>query len=138
MAHNFQLATATQNAACNAVVDLIDGASAGTIKIYDGTQPANANTAVSTQNLLATITLKNPAFGNSSAGVATLDVTGGVSTSASATGTATWFRCATSGGNTVFDGSVGTSGADLNLSSTSVVSGTTVSITSGTVTMPAS
>lgn len=137
MAHNFQLASATQNAACNAVVDSIDGGSAGTVKIYDGTQPANANTAVSTQTLLATVTLKNPAFGNSTTGIATLDVTGGVSATAAATGTASWFRVATSGGATVFDGTAGASGADLNLNSTSVVSGTTVSITSGTVTMPA-
>lgn len=136
MAHNFQLSTATQNAACNAVVHSIDGGSPGTIKVYDGTQPTDANTAVTTQVLLATLTLKNPAFGNSSAGVATLDVSGGVSVTAAATGTAAWFRCATSGGSTVFDGSVGASGADLNLNSTSVVSGTSVSVTSGTVTMP--
>jgi hypothetical protein len=28
----------------------------GFIEIYDGTQPANADTAVSTQNLIATLT----------------------------------------------------------------------------------
>jgi hypothetical protein len=39
-------------------------------------------------------------------------------------------------GTGVIDGDVGTSGAVLNLSSTSIVSGGTVSITGGSLTMP--
>jgi hypothetical protein len=54
--------------------------------------------------------------------------------SANATGTATWFRIVTSGGTHVIDGNVGTSGSDLNLSTTSIVSGASVSITSFTIT----
>lgn len=140
MAANMQLATAAQNAACNAVVDALDGGSAaGTIKVYDGSQPANANTAVSSQTLLATFTLSSTAFGSASSGVATLASTP-LSATAAATGTATWFRAAsggTGGVGTVFDGSVGTSSADLVLNTTSITSGNTVQITSGTVTCPA-
>jgi hypothetical protein len=55
--------------------------------------------------------------------------------SANATGTATWFRIVQSGGSThVLDGNVGTSGSDLNLNTTSIVSGATVSISSFTIT----
>jgi hypothetical protein len=55
--------------------------------------------------------------------------------SADATGTATWFRLVKSDGTThVLDGDVGTSGSDLNLNSTSITSGATVSVTSFTIT----
>ena len=53
---------------------------------------------------------------------------------AGATGTATWFRIVTSGNTCVVDGTVGTSGANLNLATTSISSGATVSITSLTIT----
>lgn len=137
MSNNFQIATASRNAACDALVDLLDASGSGTLKIYDGTQPANANTSVSTQTLLATITLDSTAFGSASSGVATLASTP-LSATAAATGTASWFRAADGGGATVFDGSVGTSSADLILNTTSITSGNTVQVTSGTVTMPAS
>ena len=59
--------------------------------------------------------------------------------SANATGTASWFRMVTqSGGSTIADGSVGTSGCDLNLNTTAITAGSTVSITSFTITMPES
>jgi hypothetical protein len=55
--------------------------------------------------------------------------------SANATGTATWFRIVQSDGSThVMDGSVDTSGADLNLNTTSIVAGANVSISSATIT----
>lgn len=133
---NVRLATAPQNAACDAIVDLIDaGAGAGTIKIYDGTQPANANTAVTTQTLLATLTYSATAFGAASSGVATAAAITGDS-AADATGTATWARVADSNGNTIFDCDVNTTGATINLNSVSIVTGGTVDISSFTLTMP--
>lgn len=135
-----QLATATVNAMADKVDDLINGGSAaGTVKVYSGTQPVNANTAI-TGTLLATFTLDNPAFGAASAGVLTLAATP-ISTTGVAAGTATHFRCAsggTGGVGTVFDGSVSTSGAQLNLNTTTISVGVTVQITSGFFTMPAS
>lgn len=133
---NVRLATAANNAACDAVVDLIDGgAGAGTVNIYDGTQPANANTAVSTQNLLATLTFSDPAFGAASGGVATASAITS-DTSADATGTATWARVLDSNAATIFDCDVGTSGATINLNTVSIVTGATVAITSFTMTHP--
>jgi len=139
---NFRIATAIRNSLADALDDACNsGASAATIKIYDGSQPANANTAVSSQTLLATFTLDDPAFGAASSGVITL---GGTprSTTGAAAGTATWARCESNGsGNvgTIFDCDVtGTGGGGtIQLNTTTVSVGVNLSITSGTVTMPA-
>jgi hypothetical protein len=58
-------------------------------------------------------------------------------TSADATGTATWARIADSTGATVFDCDVGTSGATLNLNTTSIVAGGPIQVSSFTLTDPA-
>jgi hypothetical protein len=132
-----RLATATRNAACDAVVDLLDGGpAAGTIKIYTGTQPATANDAVA-GTLLATITLSDPAFGAAATGVATLSGTP-LSATGVAAGTAGWARLADSTGATVMDGSVTATGGggQIELATTTISVGVTVQITSGTVTMP--
>jgi len=42
----------------------------------------------------------------------------------------------TSGGTTIWDGSVGTTGADMNLNSVSITLGANVSISGWTFTMP--
>ncbi|GHG09850.1 hypothetical protein [Streptomyces hydrogenans] len=122
----------------NSLSDAVDTAlgNAGTIKIYTGSQPATADTAAS-GTLLATFTLGSPGFGNASGGTITLNGTP-LTVAAAATGTAGWFRMATSGGSSILDGSVGTSGQQINLNTTSITSGVNVTITSGTITMPTS
>jgi hypothetical protein len=130
--------TATK-AAVDAVAALCNS---GTIKIYTGSQPTDANTAVGAQTLLGTLTFSSTAFGASSAsgsaGSKVVTATANTitdDTSADATGTAAWFRVLKSDGTTVvFDGSVGTSGCDLNLTTTSIVSGADISVTSMTIT----
>lgn len=132
-----RLSTATRNAKANAAVDLIDaGAAAGTIKIYSGAQPASADTAAS-GTLLATFTLSDPAFGNAVDGTATASAIADVL--AAADGTAGWFRTADSNGATVHDGSVTATGGggDMELNTTTLVTGVSVSITSYTYTQPA-
>lgn len=59
-------------------------------------------------------------------------------TSADATGTAGYFRIRATGtgADDVADGECGTSGSDLNFNTTAITAGSTVSITSFTVTMP--
>lgn len=136
MANNIQLAVATRNAMADAAVDLVDVGTAGTIKIYSGTQPANGDAAI-TGTLLATFTLSDPAFGAASNGVCTLQGTPKTTTGA-ASGTATHFRMEASAGTDILDGSVGTSSADLILNTTTISSGVNVEITSGSFTMPAS
>lgn len=134
-----RIPTAARNAACDAVVDLVDaGSGAGTIDVRTGTQPASANDAAS-GTLLLTFTLSDPAFGAASTGIATLDVTPIPAAEGVAAGTAGWFRMKDSTGATVLDGAVTASGGggQLELSTTTVSIGLDVEITSGTVTMPA-
>lgn len=130
MALNPKFSDTAANAAANAMAALCNG---GDLKLYDGTQPANANTAISTQTLLATLTFNATAFGSASAGVCTAAAI--TSAAAVATSTATWFRALKSDHSTVvFDGSVGLSGANLNMNAVAIVSGATVSVSSLTLT----
>ena len=127
----------------------------GTIRIFPGVQPSSADDAEGATPLLE-ITVSSGAFtpGANANGLnfddpvdgacakAAAEVWSGV---ASATGTAGWFRFyandRTTGADTDharFDGSVSTSGAQLNMSSTSITAGATTTIDSYKVTMPAS
>lgn len=119
------LATAARNAACNAVVDLIDaGAAAGALVFRTS---GNAE--------VATLPFSDPAFGNASTGVATASA---ITSDTSATGgTTDRATLEDSDANTVITASVGTSGEDINLSSVAIGAGDTVSMTSLTVTVPA-
>lgn len=120
--------TATRNAMLDAITTAIG--SNGLVRIYDGSRPASGGTAT---NLLAQLALSTTAAAAASSGVLTLNAITNDS-SADATGTATWFRIVTSGGTFVIDGSVSTSGSDLNLNTTSIVSGGPVAISSFTIT----
>lgn len=101
------------------------------LRIYSGTRPAFGGTA---GTLLAELTCGTPFAGAASAGMLTANAIAD-DASANASGTATWFRVVQSNGTTaVLDGDVATSGADLNLSSTSLIEGGTVSITSFEIT----
>lgn len=120
--------TALRNAQLDAITTAI-GAS-GKVRIYDGTRPATGGTAT---NLLAELPLSATAAPAASAAVLTLNAITS-DASADATGTATWFRILTSGNTQVIDGSVGTSGADLNLNSVSITVGGSVAISSFTIT----
>lgn len=115
----------------NAQLDAITAAvgNAGKLAIYDGTRPATGGAATTK---LAEFTLGTPFAAGAAAGV--LSPTLPVDTTGLAAGTATWFRITTSGGTFVIDGSVGTSGADCNLNTTTISVGATVSATSFTIT----
>lgn len=102
----------------------------GFLRIYSGTRPA---TGGATTTLLAELTCNATFAPAASGGVLTLNAIT-ADASANATGTATWFRIVTSGGTFVMDGDVGTSGSDLNLNTTSIVTGANVSISSFTIT----
>lgn len=141
MALTPSIVTGARNAAADAVVDLVDaGASPGELRIYSGTKPADANAALAGNTLLAALVGSDPFFGAAATGVATASAISS-DTSADATGTATFFRIGSvnSGVFTpTMQGEVGTSGSDLNLSSTSITAGGTVSVTSFTYTQAGS
>lgn len=133
------VATAARNAALDAIVDLVDaGSGPGTIKVYTGAQPANANTAAS-GTLLATLTFNDPAFDAASAGSVAADVSPAVTGTAGAAGTAGWARVADSTGATVFDGSVTTAGGggDFIIDLATIASGDTVTLTAGSLSLAA-
>lgn len=126
----------------NSGVTFADSADAGTaavINIYDGSVPADAD-ASEANNLLAQLTCASTCFSGDSDANPGGRITFGTITqdsSADATGTATHFRLLTqSGGTVICQGTVGTGTNDLVLNTTAITSGSAVSITSGTVTLP--
>lgn len=132
------LADAARNAACDAIVDLVDepgGAGSGTGQLILTTSAGGAGT------VLATIPLANTAFGSASSGAASLDVSPVPSATASNSGTAAGWAIRNDSGGTptvIVSGTIGTGSEDLDIDNTSVTSGQTVNITSLTVTVPAS
>lgn len=128
-------------AMCDALVDLVDGgAGAGTLTIRTGSAPADCETADS-GTLLATLTFSDPAFG------AAADIAPGARATASAitadssidaTNTAAHFRIKDSNAVCIMQGTVGTSGADINFNAVAFVTGAECAITSLTVTVPES
>ena len=120
-------AATLRNNMLDEITALIDaGATGGLIRIYDGARPATGGAATT---LLAELAFSTTSFPAASAGSMTASAITDDS-SANATGTATWFRVVDDLATFVFDGDVGTSGSDLNLNTTSISSGGTVSITS--------
>lgn len=101
----------------------------GTLVAYSGTPPAGPNEALSGNTALATWTFAVAGSQGTPAG-GVMNLTFSATTvTASASGTATFFRMLDSASNVLMQGTIGTSGADFNLSSTSITSGGTVSIT---------
>lgn len=122
MAVNYDTATKTARMAAT-ILQIDKHASPAKIEIC----------SASFASVLVTITLADPSFTESS-GVITM---AGAPKSgvASATGTAAVARIKDGGGTTVVNNlTVGTSGAEINLDSTSITSGQTVTLTSGTIT----
>jgi hypothetical protein len=124
MALNTQLADATVNAQAT---DLSTLCNSGLIRVYDGTQPATADTALSGNTLGVTLTFNATAFGAPSGGVLTANaITSGV---AVATITPTFARILKSDAVTVImDVSAGAAGANLTIGA--FTSGTTVTCSS--------
>jgi hypothetical protein len=133
MANNLKTSIVSRNAELNALAAL---ANTGYIRIYDGSQPSTPETAVSTQTLLAELRFGATAFGSAASGVITANSITDDS-DINATGTAAWFRVLESDGTTVlWDGSVGTSSADMILATVSLVQHAVLQITSLTYTLP--
>lgn len=127
MPNNLKLSNNVVNPQADALSDLADN---GYLRIYDGTQPATADTAITTQVLLAELRFNATAAPAASNGVLTFNAITQDS-SANNTGTASWFRALASDGSTaLFDGAVGTSGSDINIATTSIVAGAIVGVSS--------
>jgi len=131
-----RLATASRNAAADAVVDRLDlGAGAGTLKIYTGAVPATGNDE-GTGTLLATVTFADPAFGAAASGVAS--ATDPAAVTGVGAGTAVSYVIEDSTGANVWVGDVTATGGggSLELATTTISVGVTVDISSFTYTQP--
>jgi len=116
----------------NGILSTIRNQQPGTLKIYSGAQPASADDAASGTLLL---TISNIYLTAPSSGAVSLDGQyGPYQANASASGTAGWGRIEF--GPLRIDGSVATSGAQFNLSSTALGSGDPVTLQSCAITMP--
>jgi hypothetical protein len=131
-----RLANPTRNALADAFAAAVDaGTGDSVIQLRTGSAPA-AITDAAAGTLLATITLPSTTFGASSGGTVTANPI--TTVQAVAGGTIGHFRILDGDGNVVEDSSsVGTSGTELVVNSTSVTNGADVEVTSWTVTMPA-
>jgi hypothetical protein len=140
MANHCRLAQATATAACNAIVDLTDAGGAGNIIIYTGAEPSYANDAAGTE--VATCACAATAYAAAAYDAVNHWSESDLASSAtdsSATGNAsavTYFRLVSGGAATILQGTVDTSGADLNLNATTIGAGATVTITSLEVRVP--
>jgi len=127
VARNLKLTNLAANTEADALGALLNN---GWIKFYTGTQPATADTALSGQTLLAEPRFGSPAFAPASSGIILANAIT-ADPDAAATGTATWFRMYKSDGTTaVLDGSIGTSGCDINMPTVDIVQHAVVPITS--------
>ena len=140
MPNNPFFADAVAIAANDAVKVLLNS---GKLRVYSGTQPTDANTALSGQTLLGEFTFAATAFGASSCSgsapnrSATATANAIADVTASAAGTASWFRAVQSNGTSVvFDGTVGTSGCDLNMTDVSISINETMRVSSLTLSTP--
>lgn len=101
----------------------------GTLVIYNGSAPAGPNEGLSGNTALATFTFSaSGAQGTPSSGSMTLAFSA-LTVAAAASGTASFFRIANSSATALIQGTMGTSGADWNLSSLVITSGDNVTIT---------
>jgi hypothetical protein len=122
-----RMADASVNAEANALNAQVNG---GLLQIYDGVQPATADTAITTQNKLAEFTLASPCFGAAVSGQVTANLP--ANTTGLFASTATWYRVLSSGAVKEWDGEVG---VQMTLNSTAITVGATVSMTSWTHTV---
>jgi len=140
-----RLPNASQQAAADAVVDRIDVGvtnATGRLRIYTGSQPADADDAA-TGTLLVEILLANPAYGAAATSGAAALLGTPRSAGATAAGVAGWFRVIDRNVAGVFDGNIratadADTGQELVLDNTNIASGQTVNISSLSYTQPAS
>lgn len=130
MSNVLGFASARKTSRAELLASWLDG---GEVRIYTGTRPATADTAITTQTLLVTVELLDPA------GEVNDDVFTGDAPDAALiaeTGTAAWARVVDSTAGTIFDADVGLtgSGALIELDNLSLVQGGYCTVTTFTLT----
>jgi len=133
MPKNAQYSDLAVNTEAEALGALLNG---GLLRIYDGTQPINADTAITNQTLLAELMFSSPAFKPAIAGVITAnEIMPDEDAKATTKTGASWYRASTKDGATIMDGSVGTEKANCIIGSTMIQIHAKVSVESFVHTM---
>ncbi|HET6495415.1 MAG TPA: hypothetical protein VFH61_08640 [Thermoleophilia bacterium] len=140
MANHCRIHSDSAIAALNAIVDRCDAGGAGDLILYTGAEPAYADDAAGTE--VATCALAATAYGGAAADGANhwadADLAA-TATDADATGNGSpvaYFRLVSGGAAVVLQGTIGTSGCDLNLNTTTIATDSQVDITSLEVRVP--
>ena len=126
-----RISAAAAIASVDAVTALLNVGGAGRIDIMDGTQPADPDAAITTQNVLASLTLSVDAFQDATdLGGFARAVANTITEDASAdqAGTASWFRAYNGAGTAVIDGNIGTVDEALVLNNVNIALNDTVTI----------
>lgn len=122
----------SQSAASAAVSAITANLGSGSVcTVYGGTAPAGPDTALSGNTALVSGTVtswSSPVYNSTNGGMTSTATFSAASYSPSAAGAATFARLATSGGTAEEQLTVGTSEADLILGTTSIQTGTTVTM----------
>jgi hypothetical protein len=128
MPKNTQMTNARVNVQADGLATTLNN---GYLRVYSGTQPATADTALSGNTLLAESRFNVTAAPAAVAGLLTFNsFTNG---NAVASGTATFYRCLQSDGTTVvMDGNVGTTDQNMVVPTTTITSGVPFNVTSFT------
>lgn len=127
-----KLGVDTAIAAADAAMALVSNAGAGTLVVYDGTEPTDPAEAITDQVALVVFNLPLPAF------VPAVDAVAGgravmddvTPVAALADGSAAWFRLIDANDRVILQGSVSAplGGGDLTISSVSLVQNIVVSV----------
>jgi len=117
--------TAVRNSMLNAITTAA-GAS-GSLLVYTGTSPGVNSAATGT--LLVTLPITGSFAAAAASGVLTITTPTTTAVSSAGTLTAGYFRVLGATSNVLFDGTVSTTGADLNFSTVSFSNGANISIT---------
>ncbi len=140
MAVGFYMTQALAQLIADTIETALDGGTAAYIAIYDGSVPANCDASIGASVVLAELLCDATSIATKtdtgSGALLTFD-TITADSSANATGTASYFRIFTQSAGTVrVQGTVGTATSDLILNTVSITSGSNVSITAATITVP--
>lgn len=109
-------------------------ANGGTIVFYNGTQPTDADTAISGQTVLGSYTFATTDFTSASGDSGTCPLAATKPVTVTATGTAQFFRWTK--GSYVIDGTVGTTGTDCVVDTTAFVTSNNRTMTALTLQLP--
>jgi hypothetical protein len=105
--------------------------------MYAGTQPADVSSATTAANVAVACLAMTQSSAFAAATASAMAANAITNDTSAVGGSANWFAITMVTGLRVLDGSVGTSGADLNLNSQTITTGSTVSVTAFTVTFAA-